>query len=283
MAAFLYLVEVAGAAALQELFVSTHGDAEGVHGLEAQPSGRGDQLGVVSEQTSYLRLQGDAVRGTAGRRRQDVSLCREPTRLRDRMPSTGRWKPIPRDFTTTRTWLRDSLMGTEEFLRDRRHSENTCDVAVRLPVQHVMHRPQVVAVEPLDSAHHQHRLLGVLQRPRPSQKQRLSRGTWRSAGSAAAYFLSPVDELQQGLPEGGPLAGLQPEAGVVGVADLRAAPVQVLVQQRVVSSAPVLQAAVDPLHQEEHHPAVGGVPDEHDLEQTGQSAGSADGAQRPAT
>lgn len=35
------------------------------------------------------------------------------------MPSTGRWKPIPRDFTTTRTWLSDSLMGTEEFLRGR--------------------------------------------------------------------------------------------------------------------------------------------------------------------
>lgn len=34
------------------------------------------------------------------------------TRLRDRIPSTGRWKPIPKDFTRTRTSLRDSLRAT---------------------------------------------------------------------------------------------------------------------------------------------------------------------------
>lgn len=31
------------------------------------------------------------------------------TRLRERIPSTGRWKPIPKDLTTTRMSPRDSL------------------------------------------------------------------------------------------------------------------------------------------------------------------------------
>ena len=76
---------------------------------------------------------------------------------------------------------------------------------------------------------------------------------------------TPVYKLLQGPLEGGPEAPLQPELGVVGVAEVRAALVQVGVHQRVVGLAPVLQAAVDPLHQEVHHAPVGGVADEQHL------------------
>lgn len=44
-----------------------------------------------------------------------------------------------------------------------------------------------------------------------------------------------------------------------------ASPIQVAVNQSVVGFAPVLQAGVDPLHQEIHHPPVGGVTDEQHL------------------
>ncbi len=49
----------------------------------------------------------------------DVSDSSPHTRLRDRIPSTGRWKPIPKDFTTTRISLRDSLRRIRRWRRKK--------------------------------------------------------------------------------------------------------------------------------------------------------------------
>lgn len=76
---------------------------------------------------------------------------------------------------------------------------------------------------------------------------------------------SPVQQLQQHLLESRPLAPLHPELRVVRVADLGPPLIQITVDQRVVSFAPVLQTGVESLHQEVHHTAVGGVPNEEHL------------------
>lgn len=50
-------MEVAGAAPLQELFVSTHGDAESVDHLVLQLLGHGEDFQVLSEQSLDLSLK----------------------------------------------------------------------------------------------------------------------------------------------------------------------------------------------------------------------------------
>lgn len=85
---------------------------------------------------------------------------------------------------------------------------------------------------------------------------------------SACHFLSPVEQLQQRLPEGGSLLLLQPELRVVQVADPGLTPVQVPVDQQVMDLGPGLEAGVEPLQQEVHHPAVGGVADEKKLRTT---------------
>lgn len=47
---------------------------------------------------------------------------RKPTKVRDLIPSTGRWKPIPRDLTTTEMFLRDFLREKED---DEDHEPQT--------------------------------------------------------------------------------------------------------------------------------------------------------------
>lgn len=110
-----YLVEVTGTLALQELLVAPHGDAQGVDGFVPMMLCGVNDVTVRSMELLDLPLQ---VTGDNGKQvrtdRKWVCLLPpprrwQPTRLSERIPSTGRWKPIPRDLTTTRTSCRDSL------------------------------------------------------------------------------------------------------------------------------------------------------------------------------
>lgn len=119
------LVEMAGASSLQELFESTHRDAERVDHLVPMMLCCGDDVNVLLVQILDLFLKSQVrtscvVVAVSASLWCDVSnsICTAAavnwgklrrTALRDLIPSTGRWKPIPKDFTTTRMLLRDSL------------------------------------------------------------------------------------------------------------------------------------------------------------------------------
>lgn len=117
-----YLVEVAGTSSLQEFFVSTHGDAECVNGLIPMMPCCSEDVTVLSVECLDLRLKESTIQVKIGCLNKEEeyfwssllsSSSQSHTRLRDRIPSTGRWKPIPRDFTTTRMSLSASLWGQE--------------------------------------------------------------------------------------------------------------------------------------------------------------------------
>jgi len=115
--ALCYLMEVAGTSSLQELFVSTHRDAERVDHFVAEVLCCGDDVPVLSEQVLYLRLEkntNQSVNCKCCDVFNDSPQENKPTTLRDLTPSTGRWKPMPKDFTTTRMLLRDSLRRKSE-------------------------------------------------------------------------------------------------------------------------------------------------------------------------
>lgn len=75
----------------------------------------------------------------------------------------------------------------------------------------------------------------------------------------------PFYELFQRLLEGGSLVPVQPELGVIGVADECSALVQIVVDDGIVSLVPILQCSVYSLHQVVHHPPVSRITDEQDL------------------
>lgn len=80
-----------------------------------------------------------------------------------------------------------------------------------------------------------------------------------------AHTARPFYQLFQRLLEGGSLVLVQPELGVVGVADECSALVQIVVDDGVVSLVPVLQCSVYSLHQVVHHSPISRITDEQDL------------------
>lgn len=151
-------MKVAGTSSLQELFVSTHCDTKRVDHLVPMILCCGDDVVVLFVEIldfslkekrkknrrkegkqkqiqrwrflmcsvpSYIKLLSRCSFrfsfSLTGDEDNDVKTrCKqEPTRLRDLIPSTGRWKPIPKDFTTTRMLLRDSLRRRRRTRRRR--------------------------------------------------------------------------------------------------------------------------------------------------------------------
>lgn len=125
-----YLMKVTGTLPLQELFVPTHGDAEGVNHLIPMMLSCVDNVTILSVEFLDLPLKQTVQCNCATETPSSPSSATNRTRLSDRIPSTGRWNPIPKDFTTTRMSQRDSLRKDRQnvFTTDtcvHRHCENT--------------------------------------------------------------------------------------------------------------------------------------------------------------